>query len=244
MRKIAGIASINYRLSAYPAHPTDPSNPEDEDRNVRHPSHVRDVARAVKWVVKRYGVRRWVGVGHSCGGTLWMQYLSGIGLEEQDEEKVAIPRPSALVCLEAIYSLPSLLQHHSPPRVPLEIADIYATFVSSAFGPPDLDMASYAAASPTSGTYSQEQVGEGGMLVVLGHSEGDELVEGQQREEMVGVLRGQGWVVRKEGEGGKEEGDKRKRVVEVRDLKGGHDEVWEDGRQIAELIAEVVGRLG
>ncbi|KAF2189438.1 alpha/beta-hydrolase [Zopfia rhizophila CBS 207.26] len=85
--RIAGIASLNYRLSPYPSHPTDPSKPDDPDRNVKHPDHVQDVARAMNWLGKEYGVGRdstkyeWVGIGHSCGATLLLQLLSSIGLD-------------------------------------------------------------------------------------------------------------------------------------------------------------------
>jgi kynurenine formamidase len=33
-------------------------------------------------------------------------------------------------------------------------------------------------------------------------------------------------------------------VLEVRDIQGTHDFVWEDGVECAKLIAEVVARLG
>jgi kynurenine formamidase len=35
-----------------------------------------------------------------------------------------------------------------------------------------------------------------------------------------------------------------RRVLEVRDIRGAHDFVWEDGEQSAMLIAGVVERLG
>jgi hypothetical protein len=43
-----------------------------------------------------------------------------------------------------------------------------------------------------------------------------------------------------DGEADLEEGS---RVLEVRDLKGRHDWIWEDGKQIAKLLAEAVQRL-
>ncbi|KAH7085756.1 Alpha/Beta hydrolase protein [Paraphoma chrysanthemicola] len=233
---IAGFASLNYRLSPYPTHSSDPSSPSDSDRNVTHPTHLRDVAAGIACLRKEYGLRRWIGVGHSCGATLLSQYVSGIGLD--DEEKEA-PGPEGLILTAGIYNLPLFLRNHSPPACPENIAQIYTDIVAGAFGSKST---AYMAVSPVAGKYSP-QTWRNGKLMVLAHSYEDELVERAQRDVMCVALDREGWsIVMEDGddEANVAEG---KRVLEVRDVKGKHDFVWEDGEECAKLIVEVVQRL-
>lgn len=241
--KLAGIASLNYRLSPYPSHPTSPSTPSDVSRNAAHPEHVRDVAAALGFLRKEYGMRRWVGAGHSCGATLLLQYVSGIGLnpllstESQEGEGMAGPEGLVLLC--GIYNIPLLLQNHNPPTCPSNISKIYYDFIAGAFG---ADQSVYRSVSPVAGQYGTQQWKEG-KLMVLAHSYEDELIERQQRDVMCVALDREGWgIVMEDGDGEAEIGEG-SRVLEVRDLKGGHDWIWEDGEQVAKLLADVVGRL-
>lgn len=218
VKRIAGIASINYRLSPYPNHVTDPSKPDDAQRNVQHPHHVQDVHQAIEYLEKEYGLTRWIGVGHSCGATLLLQHVAGIGLK-----RACSTRPEALILLEGIYSIPLLLENHQSPSCPESISRIYHDFIRGAFG----DDSTYDSVSPVSGVYT-ESAWPGARLVMLGHSVEDELVEVAQRDVLVTKLRHQGWTDTDESA--------RTRKVQVRNLKGGHDEIWEAGLQIAELI--------
>lgn len=234
---IAGIISLNYRLSPYDSHPTEPSDPSDADRNVTHPTHLHDIASGIKYVIDKHAVKRWIGVGHSCGATLLSQYAS----LEKDNSKRQHLEPESLILTAGIYSLPLFLTNHSVPRCPANVAQIYADIVSSAFGD---DKATYQAVSPVALKYDT-QTWEKGKLIVLAHSYEDELVERQQRDVMCVALDRQGWgIVMEDGD---EEGDvsasEGKRILEVRDIKGEHDFVWQDGGELARLIAEVVGRL-
>jgi len=229
---ITGLASINYRLSPYPDHSTDPSSPTDDQRNVRHPVHVTDIHLALNYLRKQYHLERWIGVGHSCGATLLLQLASGIGLARQP---VGLPSPATglhgLILLEGIYHIPLLLQNHSPPTCPESISQIYKDIVLGAFGQ---DAVAQEEASPVSGTYTQVPRG---CRVVLGHSPQDELVEEEQRAVMFQRLREDGWVTQSRP-GAKAEDEK---TVEQRDLHGVHDQIWEDGKQIAQLIADMIG---
>ncbi|KAF2797189.1 hypothetical protein K505DRAFT_200210, partial [Melanomma pulvis-pyrius CBS 109.77] len=238
---IAGVASLDYRLSPYKDHPTDPSAPDDESRNAKWPDHIHDVRAALRFLAAEYGVGRggeagyrWIGAGHSCGATLLAQHVSGIGLEEEEgkAEEKELAGPEALVLIAGIYSLPHLLSHHQPPRCPPAIADIYASFVRGAFGPNVEDF--YTAVSPLAGAYTRAAC-PALRSVVLAYSPADELIEPGQRAGMLARLRECGWVERREGRG--VEGE---RIVEAVDLTGGHDEVWEDGRQVAVLIGDAV----
>lgn len=229
-KAIAGIASINYRLSPYPSHATDPSDPDDPDRNVQHPSHVEDVRDALAYVVNTYDVQSWIGVGHSCGATLLGQIPLVCSVEQQQHRRLR-DTLHGLVLLAGIYDVPTFLDSHVPPKCPENIAAIYAAIVEGAFGTHE---EKYAEVSPA--RLAREKLW--GRFVVLGYSGEDELVEPAQRDVMLERYLKEGWV-----EGGQGKGENAK-VVEVKDLKLGHDEVWEDGTQVADLIAEMVGKLG
>lgn len=236
---LGGIASLNYRLSAYPTHPTHPSTPSDVSRNAVHPAHVRDVSAAIAYLARHHGVRRWIGVGHSCGATLLLQHVSRIGLESRDT-----PGPAALVLLAGIYNLPLLLRNHVPPACSEEVAGIYRSLVAGAFGG-DEGGGVYQEVSPVSGRYDGRAWPEGRLMVVC-HSYEDELVERAQRDVLCVAMDRQGWsIVMEDGDEEDEvAGQEERRVLNVRDVKGAHDWVWEDGEQIARLVAEVVERLG
>ncbi len=180
----------------------------------------------------------WVGAGHSCGATLLLQCVSGIGLTSE-EKKQLLGGPEGLVLLCGIYNIPLLLQNHDPPTCPDNISKIYYDFVAGAFGP-DRDV--YRSVSPVVGQYGTQQWPRG-KLMVLAHSYEDELIERQQRDVMCVALDREGWgIVMEIGDGEANVGDA-SRVLEVRDLKGGHDWIWEDGEQVARLLADVVERL-
>jgi kynurenine formamidase len=235
LNNIAGIASLNYRLSPYVDHATDPSQEGDTERSAQHPQHIRDVEKGIRFLAREYGMRRWIGVGHSCGATILLQMVSGIGLYTSPS-----PGPEALILLEGIYNIPLLLRNHLPPACPPHISDIYKSFIAGAFGH---DISSYLPASPVAGKYSKEQWPEG-RLMVLCHSHSDELVERQQRDVVCVALDREGWsIVMEVGDEEDEVRAEGRRVLNVRDLKGGHDWIWEDGEQIAKLIVEVVERL-
>ncbi|KAF2833362.1 alpha/beta-hydrolase [Ophiobolus disseminans] len=232
---IAGIATLNYRLSPYASHATDPSSPTDADRNVTHPTHIRDVAQGIAFLQKKYGVKKWIGIGHSCGATLLCQYVSGIGAVESDNSG----GPEALILTAGIYSIPLFLRNHSAPACPPNIAQIYVDIVAGAFG---ADSAVYHGVSPVAGKYDTEKW-KNGKLVVLAHSYDDELVERAQRDVMCVALDREGWSIVMEDGDDEADVSAGRRVLEVRDIKGSHDFVWEDGGQSAKLIVEVVERL-
>ncbi|KAF2856377.1 alpha/beta-hydrolase [Plenodomus tracheiphilus IPT5] len=256
LSQISGIASLNYRLSPYPAHPTHPSDPNDADRNVKHPDHMRDVQQGLRHLQRNYGVEKWIGIGHSCGATLLLQIIGGLGVEpppsscpptsaspsQQQQTTPTIIGPDALVLLEGIYNIPLFLRNHAEPACPPHIAKIYAEIIAGAFGR-DKAVEAYQAVSPVAGRYGKQQWPEGRLMVVC-HSYEDELVERAQRDVLCVALDREGWsIVMEEGDDEDEVRAEGRRVLNIRDLKGGHDFVWEDGRQVARLVAEVVQRL-
>lgn len=220
---------------------------------MRHPSHIKDVESARKWLYTKYGIgstRKWIGVGHSCGATLLLQLVASIGLANDvdgDETDVGAEGtgsgPSALILLEGIYDLPLFLKNHEPPHCSPEIATIYRDIVQGAFGPDEVTQDSREArsawqvASPTHGTYTSSSC-PSLRLISLCHAPTDELVEVEQRTVMVERLKREGWLP-----GEQMITDEKKRIFEVRDLEGTHDGIWEDGQQIADLMIEMAGRM-
>ncbi|EOA81851.1 hypothetical protein ACJQWK_05262 [Exserohilum turcicum] len=240
LQRLAGIASINYRLSPHPTHATDPSTPDDAERSVHHPQHVRDVRDALAYLQREHGAKRWIGVGHSCGATLLLQLVSAMGLE-QSLQQTGIVGPEALILLEGIYNIPLLLKNHAAPACPPHFVDMYKALVAGAFGPHNEQL--YLAVSPVSGHYGVQEWPESKLLVMC-HSYEDDLVERAQRDVMCVALDREGWSIVMEA--GDEEDEVRRegrRVLNVRDLRGTHDFIWRDGNQMATLITEVVQRL-
>ena len=69
---VAGVASLNYRLVAYPNHATNPSQDNDPERNVQWPAMFLDVCAALRWLLKP----------HNNGSTR-VEDLAGSGMGSQ-----------------------------------------------------------------------------------------------------------------------------------------------------------------
>ncbi|CAK4032847.1 alpha beta-hydrolase [Lecanosticta acicola] len=214
---IAGFASINYRLSPAPSHPTNPSNPADPARNAKHPDHINDVLAAILHLQETYRFQdRYVLAGHSCGACLVLQVAMKRFWGSQYESTLAlelnVTPPLAIVGIEGLYDLPALVKNHS--NQPL-----YRNFTESAFG---ADQNSWAPVSPTHSNLNETW--QDGKLVVLAHSRSDELVEWEQPELMMKSLKAQAF---------KDSGDRRFKLME---LHGTHDQVWKEGKEVANAI--------
>jgi len=225
--KISGIASINYRLSPYPAHPTNPSNPHDPARNARHPDHINDVLTAILYLQEKYSFgNRYVLIGHSCGATLALQVAMkrfwGSQYEPTAALELNVEPPLAIVGVSGIYDIPGLVDDNAAQPA-------YRDLVVNAMGN---DRKVWDEASPVNGDY--EDGWQDGKLAVLVHSEDDELVAMKQPETMWKVLGGQGFSE-------KAGGGKTRKFVKVQAVK--HDEIWEDGRALADVILQTVGDL-
>jgi acetyl esterase/lipase len=202
---VVGFASINYRLSRYPNHATKPSSPEDPSRNAEHPDHLNDVTRALIFLERIYGINgRYLLVGHSCGATLAFQVPERYGSEK-------VPQPACIVGSEGIYDLPSLLVVHND--IPY-----YRHFVVAAFGNVE---SAWKQASPH--TAEAPAIWAKTKVLIISHSEDDELVEKEQAMMMLRRL-----VETNEWHG-------QMRYVPAR---GMHDEVYEKGVELARIIEE------
>lgn len=191
---------------------------------------------AIAFLQRRYGFGdRYVLAGHSCGGFMAYQVLLGAefaaggegeweGGEEAEEEEgweiIASPSPSpsltppqAVFGIEGIYDLAGLNARFQ---------DSYTEFLSGAFGPPS---PSWDAVSPMK-CASSRRYGDlfPGGLAVLGHSPDDELVDMPEADGMAARLRRDGV----------------KEVWLDKGLKGTHDGVWGDGREVARVVGRIL----
>ncbi|KAJ4400527.1 hypothetical protein N0V85_005740 [Neurospora sp. IMI 360204] len=242
-KKLAGIASINYRLSPYPNHPTNPSDdPTDPNRNAKHPAHIADVLTALGFLKRYFGMEEYVLAGHSCGATLALQACMSpkrwpdlAGSAEWREGWYDVAKPKTVVGFNGLYDLAGFIA--DPPKGYERLREAYREFVSGAFGD---DQKVWREACPASaegwvGEWNLTQQGEEGKKrkVVLVQSLEDSLVPVEQTEGMAGYLE-------RENEKMGEESEKVE-VVMLREEKGGdHDEVWQRGERLAEILVGVL----
>lgn len=218
---------VNYQLSAYPT--GDGGEKEDgegigngeDGRNVKWPTHIEDVRAAVSWMRKFGGMswKEWIVCGHSVGGTMAMMLVLQPPLDgggEWGDESVSMEGLRGVVSIEGIFDFVRLRDEH------LGMRGVYEGFISGAFG-----------FEREGGWERGDVVGcgrgvrEGVEVVVVVHSRGDELVEWEQAEGMVGVGRGVG----RDGVGV---------LVEV---EGRHQEIVTEGKVIGRVVREAVERL-
>lgn len=229
--KIDAIASINYRLTAHPNFPQDSAAIGlHESRHAVHPDHLNDVRRAIAFLQAQYGFKEnYILVGHSCGATLAFQLtmkgLSSNSIHSQIEfGSIRISTPLAIVGVCGIYDLRGL-------RDSFKDCYIYQDFIESAFGPSE-DVWDEVSPAKVEGGGGVEGGWKNGLVAVLAHSTGDELTDIRQSKSMVPVLEdwaGQNKTTRK--------------VVFIDNLSEGHDEIWQNGTELASVIVKAVEAL-
>ncbi|KXS97504.1 hypothetical protein AC578_4610 [Pseudocercospora eumusae] len=214
LHRIAGFASINYRLSPASCHPTHPSNPADPARNATHPDHINDVLSAILHLQETYRFEhRYILVA--------MKRYWGLNYQSTQALELNVVPPLAICGIEGLYDLPALVKYHDKLD-----QSLYRNFTEAAFGTSEQG---WAAASPTQGDYKANW--EDGKLVVIAHSREDELVEWEQAELMLSCLQKQGFT---------ESGDRRLKLLQ---LEGKHDQVWKEGQEVARAIEYTIKEL-
>ncbi|BCS25322.1 alpha/beta hydrolase [Aspergillus puulaauensis] len=222
---IAGIASLNYRLSQHPRHPTHPSPPRDPEapvdpsRTAKHPDHICDVLAGLSYLQKIGALGMgYILAGHSCGAMLAFQAVMdhkrwGFG------GSIPLKRPQVIVGLNGLYDLPRFLSR--PDESHGDIAPIYDAFTRGAFGQ---DKEVWASACPTAVDDWSTEWPEG-RKVVLAQSHTDELVPYSQTAHMKLHLtsRATTWL----------------RVEEVA-ATGRHNEMWQIPEELVRILLEVV----
>lgn len=287
------VASLNYRLSAYPTHSSHPSQPVgvgEEDRNIFWPTHLDDVLKAIHFLFspsspfsssssslssgnkdeEEGGI---ILCGHSVGGTLAVHAAAALLLKAEAEAAEAggsgegninnnknnngiIPPVRAVVSLAGIFNFRKCRDAHRT------FGALYDEFMTAAFGGPE-KMGNWAIADlyppeeesdndDDDGKRLTIQQGEGGgggeetvveilkrkgrgLVIVLGYSKEDELVEVEQGDGFASVLRQGGGGRKMDGEGGL-----RVRHVEC---KGGHHEIVDQGVEIGRCVGVAVDML-
>ncbi|KAI9890191.1 MAG: hypothetical protein M1814_004353 [Vezdaea aestivalis] len=164
--RISGLASMNYRLSAYSSHPSLPSSPDDVARNAKHPDHLQDVIAGIKYLQDRFGFEdRYVLAGHSCGATLALQIIQ--------QSSLPFPKPCAAMGVSGIYDLPTFAVGSTYER------DI----VVNAYGE---DENLWQQASPVAGRF--DEAWPEAQAVVIASSADDELIGLHQAASMTATL--------------------------------------------------------
>lgn len=207
--KIAGFASINYRLSPYPTHSDNPSSSDDLSRNAHYPDHIRDVGDALFFLQKEYRIGgRYVLIGHSAGATMALE-LHKFYFTSYD-----LPLPAAILGVSGIYNFEGFVQAHS--EIPA-----YRELMENAF--PDLDQ--WDRAAPYTSRLHGQAVWEQVQTVVISHSDEDELVEKEQASSMLQRIQSI---------------PSSKQKVYFLKATGNHDEIWESGTILADLVIKTV----
>ncbi|KPM37000.1 hypothetical protein AK830_g9563 [Neonectria ditissima] len=212
---IQGFVSLDYRLSSYPEFSQDPANTQSSDlRDAKHPDHIQDVWSALDFLHTKYQVSdNYVLVGHSAGATLALQLLMG-GSVLDGRPQPQVPLPVAIIGISGIFDLVKINARHDGQ---------YAGFISAAFGD---DEARWTSASPAQFKASFKKGWPNGKLAVLAWSPEDTLVDEPEIDDMTVKLRLDGV------------------NLEVsKDLTGGHDDVWEDGKQVSRLVSSALKTL-
>jgi len=220
---IAGIASVNYSLSPHPNHPTNPSTSKDVSRQAKHPDHIHDVLKALQYLQEEFGFEsNYVLIGHSCGATLALQVAMNHTKWGKVAAALGVDKPKAIVGLNGIYDLPSLIQN--PGDKHKQLAPIYEDFTQRAFG---ADKIEWRLVSPISvGSWMVEW--PEGARTVLAQSKEDSLVPYSQTEDMLSNLK-----------------SSMSEYLEVQEahVSGDHNEVWQKGDRLAEIVVDVVKSL-
>ncbi|KAI9734622.1 MAG: hypothetical protein M1834_002223 [Cirrosporium novae-zelandiae] len=231
---IAAVASLDYRLSEHPDFPQHGHSTTSFNlRNARHPDHVHDVHAAIAFLQDTYEFQNnYILVGHSCGATLAFQIAMGdLILQEKEPDKSEerelclptrsmIAMPKAIVGISGIYDIRVLRDNYAD-------ASVYHEFIVGAFG---VDEEDWDHVSPARHT-SFDKTWPSGELVIIAHSVSDGLIEPAQ----IKMMR-----TRLENLPPKQP---TLEVISVTDLEGAHDELWENGKQIASTIALAVKKL-
>lgn len=227
--------------------PQDPATtPASQLRDAAHPDHVRDVASGIAYLQDKYGFgSRYVLLGHSAGATLVFQVIADLtttSAAKQDDEDVGgegegggrrgkgIVHPEAAVGLCGIYDLNALWDRTGGDY----------SFIQSVFGP---DRGTWDAASPAcfpadtkkkySGIWQTSSKGTTNNnrkkkpIVILALSQEDELIAQEDVRSMDAAL----------------SDDAGLEYALVADLRGKHDEVWEDGGEVARMITLALDKL-
>lgn len=215
---IRGFASLDYRLSSHPNHAQDPSStPPDRLRCAKHPDHIRDVCLALRYLDAKFNMRdRYILVGHSVGATLAFQLLMGDQATKGSASPAAQPTEAgALPLPSSILAIAGIYEFHD---FAYRHGGPYIPMVEGALGP---DHSKWNDAAPLKASLAGRWMGE--RLALLSYSTDDTLVDGdRETTAMVNHLVAEGV------------------KTDLTLIRGEHDFAWQDGQQIADLVAQIL----
>ncbi|RDA95098.1 hypothetical protein CP533_2074 [Ophiocordyceps camponoti-saundersi (nom. inval.)] len=180
---------------------------------VQHPDHIMDVRAALQMLAQQQGLRsNYLLIGHSAGATLSFQLLMGEAALE-GQPLIDAPLPVAVIGIAGLYDLRGINDR---------FGGAYSDFLTKAFG---TDWRVWDRASPARfpGSFRQRLPPPG--RVLLARSPQDSLVDEPELDNMARKLAADGVT-----------------LSVVKTLTGEHNSVWEDGNQIAGLVASVFRR--
>lgn len=236
--RIAGFASIGYRLSPHPEFSQDPkTTPAEKLRIAHNPDHIDDVRAGLAALAQDGQTQngspadylandRYIVYGHSCGAFLAFQLWMS-----EDQSKL----PPCVIGLEGIYDLRGFVERGGSPAhgggPGTGFAAALQTIAEGAFGS---DRSAWDAASPGRYDYSKLGASKSGKprLALVAYSPEDELVDGGEMDTMEKALQQSA-----------AKSESHLRYVGLRDLHGKHDEVHEDGREVARVLTEAVRQI-
>jgi kynurenine formamidase len=162
------------------------------------------------------GETPYVLYGHSCGATLALQTVMGI---ECGPNKDEVPVPSAIVGLQGIYDLVGLNQRFN---------GAYREMIAGAFGD---DEEAWKQVSPVrfTGKFSETWSESNKGLFMLAYSRADEWIDEAEIDAMEARL--------------KEEQAPPLYFRGRKDLRGGHDDVPEDGLAVGQVLTDTISEL-
>lgn len=220
---LAGIVSLNYRLSPHPNHPIDPAPPKDPGasldaaRTVHHPDHILDALAALAFLQGLGVANDYILAGHSCGATMAFQVAmnpSRWGLTAGE----APQKPRVVVGLNGLYDLAAFMK--KPDESHLKLVSVYDSFTRGAFGN---DEKTWAAICPTVVEDWKSEWPEGERIVLV-QSPSDSLVPYSQLQLMRQRLAQSGGAIK---------------VDELR-ASGDHNELWQRGDELSDILKQVV----
>ncbi|ETS84689.1 hypothetical protein PFICI_02714 [Pestalotiopsis fici W106-1] len=167
--QVAGITSLNYRLSAFPGVQDPATTPPNEIQNVSWPDHLNDVVAGLRDLNRHHRIDgNYVISGHSVGAQ--MAFLAAI----QTLNDTTIPKPVAVLGVSGIYDFPQILRTNPE----------YTNLTLNAIKDPAL-LGSASPAEYPSSLYAQLKL----RAVVLAHSHDDGLVPWDQVDTMYAVIK-------------------------------------------------------
>ncbi|KAF9766809.1 hypothetical protein IL306_000721, partial [Fusarium sp. DS 682] len=214
---IRGFASIDYRLSPHPGFPQDRAEtPAAQQRVARHPDHIFDVRAALAHLDKQYGLGQdYILLGHSAGATLTYQLLMGEAVLAS-QPTIPAPLPRVIIGISGVYDFPGLVTRFEGVH-----DGLYRSFVTGAYGS---DVQLWKEVSPVN--YHGKFSWPGGMVAMLAWSPEDAVIDEPEIDCMVSKMKRDGTP-----------------MAVMKDLIGDHDVVWEQGDQVARLVAEALAYL-